>query len=56
MQVLYAPMLADDFYLSHIDWSSRNVLSMGLEGMYIFGLPALVKPQCCVIYLEVATL
>jgi WD40 repeat protein len=30
MQVLYAPMLADDFYLNLIDWSSQNVLSVGL--------------------------
>jgi cell division cycle 20-like protein 1 (cofactor of APC complex) len=31
MQVLYAPMLADDFYLNLIDWSSQNVLSVGLS-------------------------
>jgi cell division cycle 20-like protein 1 (cofactor of APC complex) len=30
MQVLYAPMLADDFYLNLLDWSSHNVLSVGL--------------------------
>jgi cell division cycle 20-like protein 1 (cofactor of APC complex) len=31
MQVLDAPMLGDDFYLSLIDWSSQNVLSVGLR-------------------------
>lgn len=29
-KVLHAPMLADDFYLNLVDWSSQNVLSVGL--------------------------
>lgn len=29
-QVLDAPELQDDFYLNLVDWSSQNVLSVGL--------------------------
>jgi hypothetical protein len=39
MQVLYAPMLADDFYLNLVDWSSQNVLSVGL-GSRVYLQPA----------------
>ncbi|PNF35729.1 Fizzy-related protein [Cryptotermes secundus] len=31
-KVLDAPGLQDDFYLSLMDWSSQNILSVGLEG------------------------
>lgn len=30
IQVLDAPELQDDFYLNLVDWSSQNVLSVGL--------------------------
>lgn len=30
LQVLDAPALADDFYLNLVDWSSQNVLAVGL--------------------------
>ncbi len=30
MQVLDAPALQDDFYLNLVDWSSQNVLAVGL--------------------------
>lgn len=30
MQVLDAPQLQDDFYLNLVDWSSQNVLAVGL--------------------------
>ena len=29
-QVLDAPQLTDDFYLNLVDWSSQNVLAVGL--------------------------
>lgn len=29
-QVLDAPSLQDDFYLNVVDWSSQNVLAVGL--------------------------
>jgi cell division cycle 20-like protein 1 (cofactor of APC complex) len=29
-QVLDAPQLQDDFYLNLVDWSSQNVLAVGL--------------------------
>ena len=29
-QVLDAPSLQDDFYLNQVDWSSQNVLAVGL--------------------------
>ena len=29
-QVLDAPALQDDFYLNLVDWSSQNVLAVGL--------------------------
>ena len=31
MQVLDAPHLLEDFYLNLIDWSSQNILAVGLE-------------------------
>jgi WD40 repeat protein len=31
LKVLDAPKLEDDFYLSLIDWSSQNILSVGIE-------------------------
>ncbi len=31
MQVLDAPELQDDFYLNLVDWSSQNMLSVGLN-------------------------
>lgn len=31
MQMLYVPMLADDFYINPLDWSSQNILSLGLR-------------------------
>lgn len=30
VQVLDAPSLQDDFYLNLVDWSSQNVLAVGL--------------------------
>lgn len=30
LQVLDAPALQDDFYLNLVDWSSNNVLAVGL--------------------------
>jgi hypothetical protein len=30
VQVLDAPQLQDDFYLNLVDWSSQNVLAVGL--------------------------
>ena len=30
MQVLDAPALQDDFYLNLVDWSTQNVLAVGL--------------------------
>ena len=30
VQVLDAPQLTDDFYLNLVDWSSQNVLAVGL--------------------------
>lgn len=30
LQVLDAPSLQDDFYLNLVDWSSQNVLAVGL--------------------------
>lgn len=31
LQVLDAPNLQDDFYLNLVDWSSQNVLAVGLD-------------------------
>jgi len=31
-KVLDAPMLQDDFYLNLVDWSSTNILAVGLNG------------------------
>jgi len=31
-KVLDAPMLQDDFYLNLVDWSSNNILAVGLNG------------------------
>jgi hypothetical protein len=52
-KVLDAPKHQEDFCLSLVDWSTQNVLSMRIGSC---GLPALVKSQGCVIYLEMATL
>ena len=30
VQVLDAPLLQDDFYLNLVDWSSQNILAVGL--------------------------
>ena len=30
MQVLDAPALQDDFYLNLVDWSSQNLMAVGL--------------------------
>lgn len=36
-KVLDAPQLQDDFYLNLVDWSSQNVLAVGLSGaVYIW--------------------
>jgi cell division cycle 20-like protein 1 (cofactor of APC complex) len=36
-KVLDAPQLQDDFYLNLVDWSSSNVLAVGLSGsVYIW--------------------
>ena len=31
LQVLDAPHLQEDFYLNLVDWSSQNILAVGLE-------------------------
>lgn len=36
-KVLDAPLLEDDFYLNLVDWSSSNILAVGLNGaVYIW--------------------
>lgn len=36
-KVLDAPQLQDDFYLNLVDWSSTNVLAVGLlDAVYIW--------------------
>ena len=36
-KVLDAPQLQDDFYLNLVDWSSTNILAVGLNGaVYIW--------------------
>ena len=42
-KILDAPDLQDDFYLNLLDWSSQNVLSVGLGSSATFGMRALVK-------------
>lgn len=37
IKVLDAPELANDFYSNLLDWSTSNLISVGLEGMvYIY--------------------
>ena len=37
VKVLDAPQLQDDFYLNLVDWSSSNILAVGLNGaVYIW--------------------
>ena len=60
MQVLDAPHLLEDFYLNLVDWSSQNILAVGLESsVYLWSattskvrwtenaLGRLVCCQCC---------
>jgi cell division cycle 20-like protein 1 (cofactor of APC complex) len=47
-KVLDAPQLQDDFYLNLVDWSSTNVLAVGLMGaVYIWSATnSQVKKLC----------
>lgn len=47
-KVLDAPQLQDDFYLNLVDWSSTNVLAVGLNGaVYIWSASnSQVKKLC----------
>ena len=47
-KVLDAPQLQDDFYLNLVDWSSNNVLAVGLDGaVYIWSAcTSQVKKLC----------
>jgi hypothetical protein len=56
MQVLYAPMLSDAFYLNLIEGSSQNVLSVGLGSRTYLQSVRTEQVTKCVIYLKVATL
>lgn len=42
-KVLDAPELQDDFYLNLVDWSSQNVLSVGLGTVCTCGVHALAR-------------
>lgn len=48
-KVLDAPELQDDFYLNLVDWSSLNVLSVGL-GTCVY-LWSACTSQVCMIYI-----
>ena len=38
-KVLDAPQLQDDFYLNLVDWSSSNILAVGLHNaVYIYSI------------------
>ena len=45
-QVLDAPALQDDFYLNLVDWSSQNVLAVGL-GTCVYLWSACTSKVCC---------
>ena len=47
-KVLDAPQLQDDFYLNLVDWSSKNVLAVGLnDSVYIWSaFTSQVKMLC----------
>ena len=47
-QVLDAPELQDDFYLNLVDWSSQNVLSVGLGAcVYLWSACTSQVPKLC---------
>jgi cell division cycle 20-like protein 1 (cofactor of APC complex) len=56
LKVLDAPDLQDDFYLNLVDWSSGNVLSVGLGTCVYFFVQAQIRLEGCVIYLEMVPL
>ena len=45
-QVLDAPELQDDFYLNLVDWSSQNVLSVGLGACVYLWAAATSQVSC----------
>ena len=47
-KVLDAPQLQDDFYLNLVDWSSSNVLAVGLNGtVYIWSASSQEVSKLC---------
>lgn len=48
LQVLDAPLLQDDFYLNLVDWSSQNILAVGLgSSVYLWSaFTSKVLPAC----------
>lgn len=47
-KVLDAPQLQDDFYLNLVDWSSSNVLAVGLSGaVYIWSATTSQVKKLC---------
>lgn len=48
VKVLDAPQLEDDFYLNLVDWSSNNILAVGLHGsVYIWSASNSRVVQLC---------
>lgn len=50
-QVLDAPSLQDDFYLNVVDWSSQNVLAVGLGTCVYLWTASNSKVSFLIIYL-----
>ena len=47
-KVLDAPHLEDDFYLNLVDWSSSNILAVGLNGsVYIWSAASQKVEKLC---------
>lgn len=53
-QVLDAPALQDDFYLNLVDWSSQNVLAVGL-GSCCYLWSAVTSKVCHLHYSQCVT-
>jgi len=49
VQVLDAPALQDDFYLNLVDWSSQNVLAVGL-GSCVYLWSACTSKACLLLH------
>ena len=48
MQVLDAPLLQDDFYLNLVDWSSQNLLAVGLgSSVYLWSASTSKVKHAC---------